>query len=52
VALGVAGDAMAGDTLNLAVLALTPGKGLAWPRLRLVVTRGRWQAELASNAGE
>ncbi len=52
IALGVAGDSAAGDTVHLAVLALAPGTGLAWPRIRLVAQRGRWRAELASNAGE
>jgi hypothetical protein len=52
VALGLAGDSAAGDTVHLAVLALTPGTGLAWPRLRLVAIRGHWRAELVSNAGE
>lgn len=52
IALGLAGDSATADTLHLAVLALTPGTGLAWPRVRLVASRGRWVAELVSNAGE
>ena len=52
VALGRAGDPATADTLHVAALALTPGTGLAWPRLRLIATRGRWRAELVSNAGE
>jgi hypothetical protein len=52
VALGLAEDSVVGDTLHLAVLALTPATGLAWPRLRLVAIRGGWHAELVSNAGE
>jgi hypothetical protein len=52
VALAIAGEIDHADTLNVAVLALTPGTGLAWPRIRVVASRGRWRAELVSNAGE
>lgn len=51
VAVGVAGDTV-GDTLHLALLVLTPTRGLSWPRLRLMDRADGWRAELAWMGGE
>ncbi len=52
VALAVAGDSPRNDTINLALLALSPAQGLSWPRLRLTAASGGWQATVLSIGGE
>ena len=53
VALGVAGDTLNADTLHLALLVLSPGEGLRWPRIRLVRrAHDGWRGEVISLGGE
>jgi hypothetical protein len=53
VAIGVSGDRLDTDTLQVALLVLTPEEGLRWPRVRLTHgTNGGWRGELISRGGE
>lgn len=51
VAIGVAGDTVS-DTLHLALLVLSPTRGLSWPRLHLSDRAGGWRSEIAWMGGE
>ncbi len=53
VALAVAGpETASGEAITFALLALTPAKGLAWPRVRVTRRRDVWQGIVVSNASE
>jgi hypothetical protein len=52
VALAVAGDTLPADTLQVALLVLTPAEGLRWPRVQLVPAPHGWHGELVSMGGE
>jgi hypothetical protein len=40
------------DTVQLALLVISPLRGLAWPRLQLIPDADRWRVEVVSVAGE
>jgi hypothetical protein len=48
VALALSGDSLRGDTINLAVLALSPAEGLSWPRIRLTGEADGWRVTVIS----
>lgn len=52
VALAVAGDSLRHDTLELALLVLSPAEGLSWPRLQLISEPRGWRARVLSIGGE
>jgi hypothetical protein len=53
VALGVAGlDTARPDAMTFAFMVLTPGKGLSWPRVRVLRPQGTWRGRVLSNASE
>jgi len=52
VAVGISEPSPASDTLRLALLVITPARGLTWPRVHLIAEQGRWRAALISAGGE
>lgn len=53
VALGIAGlESSRPDAMTIALLVLTPAKGLSWPRVRVTRPQGAWRGRVLSNASE
>jgi hypothetical protein len=54
IALGIAAkdSARHHDTLQVAILALTPAQGLVWPRVRVTVVDRVWSGTMTSYAGQ
>jgi hypothetical protein len=47
VAMGIGAPYSPSDTVNLALLVVTPGRGLVWPHFQLVTRGARWRVERA-----
>jgi hypothetical protein len=52
VALALAEGTTPSDTVRLALLVISPARGLVWPRLQLIPDGRRWRVDVVSVGGE